>query len=249
MPKTVLITGASSGIGLATAQQFQRQGWNVVATMRSPDKAPETLTSLERVLCLRLDVTQPETIKAAIAQTLGARVLFTNSPRACQMNAGAAAAAGGILLFLHADTRLPHDFPTAVRQTLDSAHVVAGAFDLGIQGEPWGLRWVEWGVKWRSHLCQMPYGDQTLFLRAETFRAVGGFAELPLLEDMDMVRRLKRMGRVTIAPGRVSTSGRRWEKLGILRTTLLNQLILLAYHLGVSPNRLADWYRDRNFSK
>lgn len=186
---------------------------------------------------------------AAIAQTLGARVLFTNSPRACQMNTGAAAAAGGILLFLHADTRLPHDFPTAVRQTLDSAHVVAGAFDLGIQGEPWGLRWVEWGVKWRSHLCQMPYGDQALFLRADTFRAVGGFAELPLLEDMDMVRRLKRVGRVAIAPGRVSTSGRRWEKLGILRTTLLNQLILLAYHLGVSPDRLADWYRDRNFSK
>ncbi|MEO1147370.1 MAG: TIGR04283 family arsenosugar biosynthesis glycosyltransferase [Cyanobacteria bacterium J06638_22] len=186
---------------------------------------------------------------AAIAQSLGARVITTTSPRARQMNAGAAAATGGILLFLHADTRLPQDFPVALRCTLDAPNVVAGAFDLSIQGERWGLRWVEWGVKWRSRVCQLPYGDQALFLRAETFHALGGFSELPLLEDMDMVRRLKRRGQVAIAPVHVYTSGRRWDKLGILRTTLLNQMILLAYHLGVSPNRLADWYRNQNFPK
>lgn len=180
---------------------------------------------------------------AAIARAAGVRVLTAPPPRSHQMNAGAAAAAGGILLFLHADTRLPEKFPARVQHTLDRPGVVAGAFDLGIQGETWGLRWIEWGVRWRSRLCQLPYGDQALFLRADTFREVGGFAELPLLEDVDLVRRLRRRGRVAIAPGSVSTSGRRWHKLGILRTTLLNQVILLAYRLGISPQRLARWYR------
>lgn len=179
----------------------------------------------------------------AIAQSFGVRVLTTAPPRSHQMNAGAAAAAGGILLFLHADTRLPEAFLPLIHHTLEQPNVVAGAFDLGIQGDRWGLRWVEWGVKWRSRLLQQPYGDQALFLRAATFHEMNGFAEMPLLEDVDLVRRLQHRGRVAIAPAQVLTSGRRWEKLGILRTTLLNQFILMAYRLGISPDRLAQWYQ------
>lgn len=179
----------------------------------------------------------------AIAQSFGVRVLTAAPPRSHQMNAGAAAAAGGMLLFLHADTRLPKSFLPLVHQTLDQPDVVAGAFELGIQGDKWGLRWVEWGVRWRSRFLQQPYGDQALFLRAEALREVGGFAEIPLLEDVDLVRRLKQRGRVAIAPARVLTSGRRWDKLGILHTTLLNQFILIAYRFGISPHRLARWYQ------
>jgi hypothetical protein len=94
----------------------------------------------------------------------------------------------------------------------------------------------------RSRLLQLPYGDQGLFLRAELFRSLGGFAELPLLEDLELVRRLRRQGRIVTAPLAVLTSARRWESLGVIRATLLNQVFLLAYLLGMPPRRIARWY-------
>jgi len=182
----------------------------------------------------------------AIAQSLGARVLATAPGRAHQMNRGAAAATGGLLLFLHADTRLPNGFAAAVRSTLARPQVIAGAFNLKIQGRGWGLRLVEWGVRWRSHQRQLPYGDQALFCQREVFEQLGGFPEVPILEDFIWVLRARKRGKVAIAPLSVLTSGRRWEKLGIWQTTLLNQAIILGYHLGISPERLAYWYRRPN---
>lgn len=170
--------------------------------------------------------------------------VITSAPgRAIQMNAGAAIAQGEALLFLHADTRLPLQFVRLIRNTLAQPDVVAGAFELAIQGDRPGLRWIERGVRWRSRGFQMPYGDQGLFLKADVFRGLGGFAELPIMEDFELVQRLKRRGRVAIAPAAVTTSGRRWEKLGLVRTTLINQLIIIGYLLGVSPKRLMQWYR------
>lgn len=181
----------------------------------------------------------------AIAQSLGVRVLQSTPGRAMQMNAGARAATGGILLFLHADTRLPTGFADAVRTALEQPGVIAGAFELAIQGDHWTLRWVEWGVRWRSRLCQRPYGDQALFLRRETFDELGGFAEVPFLEDFILMRRVRKLGRVAIAPLAVLTSGRRWEKLGVWKTTFINQLIIVGYYLGISPEKLMQWYRTR----
>lgn len=179
-----------------------------------------------------------------IAKSQGLRVLQASGGRAVQMNVGAAAATGDLLLFLHGDTRLPTGFDRQVRATLGQPGVVAGAFELKIGATLPGLRLVEWGVQQRSRWLQMPYGDQAIFLKAATFQQLGGFPELPIMEDFELMRQLKRLGRVAIVPTPVVTSGRRWQRLGVLQTTLLNQGMILAYLLGVSPAQLVRWYRE-----
>jgi hypothetical protein len=122
--------------------------------------------------------------------------------------------------------------------------VAAGAFRLRIDGAGRSLRLIQRIANLRAACLQMPYGDQALFLHHDTFDQLGGFAELPILEDFDLVRRLRRLGRVAIAPAEVVTSARRWCRLGPWRTTWINQIVLLGHYLGVRPQRLADWYGD-----
>ena len=179
---------------------------------------------------------------AALARSLGVTVLTSTRNRGRQMNAGAAAATGDILLFLHGDTRLPDRFDEHVRLELARPGVSGGAFELGIDAPAPSLRFIERTVRWRSRRMQMPYGDQALFVTAEVFRRVGGMPELPLMEDIAFVRRLRRKGRVAITPATAMTSARRWLTLGVWRTTLINQVALAAYYLGVSPSRIARWY-------
>lgn len=168
--------------------------------------------------------------------------------RALQMNAGAAAATGEILLFLHADTRLPAEFDMMVRKIFSTpkitSKIVAGAFTLKIDAKGIGLRLVEWGVKLRSHLWQMPYGDQAIFLKKQTFEKIGGFPELPIMEDFELVRRLQKVGKITTINVPAVTSARRWLQKGIFQTTLINQIVIIAYFLGVSPQRLRSLYRQ-----
>jgi hypothetical protein len=175
-------------------------------------------------------------------QAAAARVCSCPPGRARQMNFGAAMARSPILLFLHADTRLPEDFAESVRWTLALEGVAAGAFELRIESPSPGLRLIERLANWRSRALQMPYGDQALFLMAETFRQLGGFPEIPVMEDFNFVRRLKRRGRIAIVPTPVLTSSRRWMKRGVLRQTLLNQALICGCLLGASPSRLARWY-------
>ena len=177
-----------------------------------------------------------------LAESLGAKVFEAPAGRARQMNAGAAAATGEILLFLHADTVLPQGFEVMVHQALLKPGVIAGAFALRINTNLRGLRLIETMTNWRSRFLQMPYGDQAIFLPAKVFRRLGGFQQIPLMEDFEFVQRLKRKGRIAIVPASVITSGRRWQKIGVLKTTLINQLIILAYFLGVPPTQLAHWY-------
>jgi rSAM/selenodomain-associated transferase 2/rSAM/selenodomain-associated transferase 1 len=186
-----------------------------------------------------------------VAESLGAKVISSAPGRAHQMNAGAEAASGQILLFLHADTCLPVGFADLVRGALQLSWqqsqkiTVAGAFTLQIDGAAAGLRVIEWGVKWRSRIFQMPYGDQAIFLRTETFQKIGGFPAMPLMEDFELVSRLKRWGTIAILPETAITSGRRWLSKGIWQTTIINQAIVVAYWLGVSPDLLVRWYRRR----
>ena len=170
--------------------------------------------------------------------------LIKSAPgRAIQMNAGALAATGDILLFLHADTRLPLEFDTMIRQTLETPGVIAGAFGLKIDAELTSLRLLEKGVSWRSQFWQMPYGDQGIFLKSEVFQAVGGFPELPIMEDFELIRKVKHIGKIITLKTPVVTSARRWLKKGVWQTTLINQLVIIAYFLGVSPLTIRSWYR------
>lgn len=159
------------------------------------------------------------------------------------MNAGAAAASAPVLLFLHGDTRLPHGFARHTLDLLAESGAAAGAFRLAIAGAERGLRLVETLANARSRLLHLPYGDQALFVTAELFRRAGGFPDLPIMEDVVFIRRLRREGRIAIASCSALTSDRRWRRLGILRTTLVNQAVLTGFFLGVDPARLAGWYR------
>jgi len=181
----------------------------------------------------------------AIAQSLAVKVITAAASRASQMNAGAAVATGEILLFLHADTHLPTEFETLVRQALQNAGTVAGAFELRIDAQLRGLRLVERMVNMRSRFLSMPYGDQAIFLKAAVFHEIGGFPDLPIMEDFELMLRLRRIGRITIVPAPVLTSGRRWQKLGIVKTTLINQLIITGYFLGIPPAQLVRLYRRK----
>ena len=162
--------------------------------------------------------------------------------RANQMNAGAAVATGDILLFLHGDTQLPSDYLNIIKDTLAQPKAIAGAFELAIDGDDWSLRLVETMVKWRSRWCSLPYGDQAIFLSKTVFEEIGKFADLPIMEDFELIQRLKKQGKIAIAPAAVLTSGRRWQKLGVFKTTLINQLIILGYYLKVPPIQLKRLY-------
>ena len=184
----------------------------------------------------------------SIVQGLGVKVISSEKGRANQMNVGAKAATGEILLFLHADTFLPLGFETMVRSTLQpplkgETAPVAGAFSLQIDDPLPSLRSIEWLVAWRSKWRQMPYGDQAIFLSAETFWELGGFREMPIMEDFELIRRLQRRGQIEILSAPVVTSARRWLQRGVWQTTLINQAIVIGYLVGVSPARLASWYR------
>ena len=163
--------------------------------------------------------------------------------RGVQMNAGAAMATGGILLFLHADTRLPDGWPGLVRGALTNG-VRAGAFSLGFDSNRLSMRAVALFANLRTRLERLPYGDQALFLAADLFRELGGFAGIPIMEDVDLFSRLRQRGeRVVLLRERVATSPRRYETDGVARRVLSNWWLRLRYGLGASPYKLAGRYR------
>ena len=168
-------------------------------------------------------------------------VLSAPRGRAVQMNAGARAASGRVLLFLHADTTLPEAAPALIAQAL--AHSVWGRFDVRIQGRSALLPVVARCMNLRSRLTGIATGDQALFVRRDTFDALGGFAPQPLMEDIELSQRLRRIGPPACLRAQVCTSGRRWDRHGAWRTIVLMWRLRLLYWLGVPPERLAALYR------
>ncbi|MFZ3048600.1 MAG: TIGR04283 family arsenosugar biosynthesis glycosyltransferase [Desulfatirhabdiaceae bacterium] len=180
----------------------------------------------------------------SLARQAGARTVNLTYGRGAQMNAAALAARGSILLFLHADTNLPENFSADIIQALRLPCAAAGAFSLGIEGEGIMFRMVEVAANLRSRFLRLPYGDQALFLLRDTFIRLGGFANFPIMEDFELIRRLSWRNRVVTLNRCVTTSARRWRHLGIWRTTLINQLIVAGYWFGLTPARLALFYRN-----
>ncbi len=181
-----------------------------------------------------------------IARARGARVFKCAKGRGVQMNAGAREASGEILIFLHADTRLPAGFDGCVRETLQKPGIAAGAFEFRLDRTSPSLRFIERVANWRSRRLQLPYGDQAIFLRAELFREIGGYAEIPIMEDVEMIRRLQKKGRIETVRSSAVTSARRWRQFGVWKTTLINELALAAYYLGISPLRIYSLRRTQN---
>ncbi len=180
---------------------------------------------------------------STIAKTHGATVLLCGRGRARQANEAARHAQGNILLFLHADTRLPDGWDVLVTEALETPGVIAGAFAFATDYNVPVMRPVAALVNFRSRRFQRPYGDQGLFLYSDTFRQQGGYPEIPLMDDLELVRRLARRGRIAILPVPAITSGRRWRNRGILRTMLINQCCVVGNWLGISTQTLATWYR------
>ena len=180
---------------------------------------------------------------ATRARNAGARVLHAPRGRARQLEAGAREARGDALLFLHADTRLPAGYADAALRALADPAVAFGAFRLRFEPRTRGMRWIERLARLRVRLLGLPYGDQALFLRRETLDAIGGIPQVPILEDLDMVRALKRRGRIALLPLEAVTSARRHLRGGPWRTALRHLAIALGGSLGVSRARLAVWAR------
>jgi uncharacterized protein len=181
-----------------------------------------------------------------IAAESGARVISAPRGRALQQNAGAEASQGKVLLFLHADTLLPKDYAGKIFEALMDHDVAAGAFRFRTDLEGTTMRIIEFAVNVRSKYLHLPYGDQGIFIRKETFHSAEGFPGVPLAEDLFLVRKISRLGKIFIVPATVTTSGRRWKKLGIIRTTIINAIILAGCLAGVKPKRLAWLYHRKN---
>ena len=178
---------------------------------------------------------------AEIASAAGARVIVSATGRATQMNAGAAEAVGDILLFQHADTVLPPKAARLAREALGRAGVVAGAFGYAVDSATATGRLVSTLGRARARVTHHPYGDQGLFVSAGVFRDLGGYPEMPTLEDWEFVARLRRLGRVHVLRERAVTSLRAWEQRGLVATTVVNAAVIAGYRLGLDPERLARW--------
>jgi rSAM/selenodomain-associated transferase 2 len=171
------------------------------------------------------------------------RLVSAPCGRARQMNEGAKASRGEILLFLHADTQLPGEAKTMIDTTLADQRMVGGRFDVRFDSPSmWGTV-ISKMMNWRSRLSGLATGDQALFVRRPIFEQMGGFADMPLMEDIDFSRRLKRKGATAALTATVTISFRRWERHGPLRTILLMWALRFLYWIGISPSHLVEWYK------
>jgi len=179
-----------------------------------------------------------------VASRTGVRTAIAAKGRGSQMNLGASLAAGEILIFLHADTVLPHDALELIETAMSDGICMAGAFDLAIDSERPAYRLIEKAASFRSRMTRIPYGDQAVFIRKKDFLGLGGYSDIPIMEDVDLMRRIKkRKGKIRIMERAVLTSARRWEKEGIIFTTLRNWLIISLYMCGAKPESLVRFYR------
>ena len=179
-----------------------------------------------------------------IALEFGAKVLRSERGRARQMNHGAAHASGAILLFLHADTRLPESVLVDIENALGDGLYLGGRFDVELEGSHWMLKTIGALINYRSRATKIGTGDQAIFVRRQVFERIGGYPDIPLMEDVALCRALKRLGRIACLRSRVVTSARRWETDGVWSTIFRMWTLKFLYLAGVSPKRLKKFYAD-----
>jgi rSAM/selenodomain-associated transferase 2 len=187
----------------------------------------------------------PEKDTLRVISDDGVVKIYSEKGRARQMNAGASVAKGEILIFLHADTELPQNALKRIEVFVNTKEYVGGAFDLGIQSDRLIFKIISFLASLRSRLNRIPFGDQAIFVRRNYFNEIGGYQEIPLMEDVELMKRIRKSGKkIMIFHDRVMTSPRRWEREGILYCTLRNYMNQLLYSLGVSPHKLVNWYEN-----
>ena len=180
----------------------------------------------------------------AICEQFPIKLFRADRGRARQMNYGASRASGDVLLFLHADTRLPASALRDIATALSDSRYLGGRFDVELEGAHWMLKIIGALINYRSRATKVGTGDQALFVRREVFERIGGFQDLPLMEDIAFCRALKCLGGVACLSSRVITSARRWERHGVWRTIFQMWALKLGYFVGVSPARLKQFYVD-----
>jgi len=218
----------------------------IIPTLNEAGMIQQTLSQAVAVGADEIIVVDGESQDATgeIAKRLFCRVIQSPPGRALQMNTGAKAAQGDVFLFLHADTILPPEAKKVIQAILSDSQVVGGRFDIRLDRAGWIYRLVAFLVNLRSRLTKIATGDQAIFVRRHVFDQIGGFAQIPLMEDVEFSQRLKRHGKIACLRNRVVTSARRWERHGPMETILLMWRLRFLYFMGVSPDRLKRYYVD-----
>lgn len=217
----------------------------IIPTLNEEEELPQTLVQLEYVKKLEVIVVDggSEDSTVEIAKNYGRQVLSSPRGRGVQLNLGAKASSGDILLFLHGDTRLPDKFDDLIQKTINRKNCAAGAFCLKIDSSRTSLAIIAYCANLRSKYLQMPYGDQAIFTSRNIFSKTSGYPEVPIMEDYIFMQNIKKYGKICILDEAAVTSARRWKNFGVIRTTLINQFIVLGYNCGVQLPTLAKWYQ------
>ncbi|MGL1930887.1 MAG: TIGR04283 family arsenosugar biosynthesis glycosyltransferase [Desulfotalea sp.] len=217
----------------------------IVVTLNEEEVLARTLNSIKCDESIELIVVDGGSSDASIdiAKEHGAKIISAPRGRGIQLNRGAKASTGDILLFLHADTILPSDFNYLIRKAVAQKGCVAGAFSLGIDCNHFGLFIISYLANIRSRLFSMPYGDQGIFIPKSLFTELKGFPEVPIMEDYIFIKNAQKNGNIVTLSEKVFTSPRRWQNMGIIRTTILNQAIVIGYKCGTKLTTLSKWYQ------
>lgn len=220
----------------------------IIPALHEGEQINEALNSLKAAasgIPYAVIVADGDPAGGTIRHITDSRVMTLTAPkgRARQMNAGAARASGDILLFLHADTHLPHNVFFKIMAALSDGRFIGGAFDLGIRNGRRIFQIIGRCASWKHRLTRVPYGDQAIFMLRHYFEKMGGYPEIPLMEDVELMKRVKRQGgRIIILPQLVMTSSRKWQEDGVAYTIVRNWMIQTLYLLGVPADRLVKYY-------
>jgi rSAM/selenodomain-associated transferase 2 len=218
----------------------------IIPTLNEAKTLRGTLQKLKKGIDLEIIVVDGGSLDdtVLIAKEYTKKVFLSPPGRAIQMNEGARHAEGEILLFLHADSYISHGGTGKIVPALIGLPAVGGAFQLAFDTKNILLRLIAQLANLRTRLTRIPYGDQGIFITKNVFQKIGGFRDLPIMEDVDLAVRMKKEGKVVFLREKIYTSPRRWEKEGILFTTFRNRALMIGYLLGVSPHRLANCYKN-----